>query len=637
MSTHVQFGVYLPATPGELSRTGHLATVVAVSPENFLRALTTRPHVLIDTVTRLMAVLSRRQHSDDLADDLAHEQAKALYTGCLARCVASNNRADITASAAKAYQLEHRIPKNDPTFAAQTSRLLARQLAGQGNFADARLIFEQAVKEESASEKLPGQAAYYSDPLELAILRLCLTSDEQKLDPPAKATIQNKQIEVINAVLDKALNQSAEVQFQIATDLLWLSFQYARYPVIHPDPLNLICKCALGILSSENEGAGEVEAYRVLGAMAIERGDYTTAADLFYMASTLPTVQNDPMAAREFLHSAGLAVCHGGAAELEGGAEVLEINTDEALKDGDIAIAILYRLDLAEVYIKSWQLNRAKTQLDLILPEQIDSAGDHANSRYLATLARMDTLHGELLAAELKIEEALNHCARLEDSSKNPAEAQHQNPAQKQGNSILERLNRQRDIERLPVKVLQFETLLLETEQSNDTLLTLSTSAKQLINELKTELALNHSPWTAELLLRAYLGEMRLQRRHADWTPQTQLTEAMDGPKSLIIRFPKLLNSVYLAELFLERGLRLMKLKDDVDAVEALSGCIEVATKFADLGFGPRWAAHQMLARMGHKEQDHAKAASGILGRIVARSQNLGSPSAKEYLDRRHG
>ena len=611
------FGVYHQSPPSELNAELPRADGLFGLGENSLeQALIACPHDLKAQTERILATF--KDSGTSLDDERAIDKAVALLANAHASSVVSGNRAQVNDKVDEAHEIAHAVRSPCPAFVAQTTRLKARSVAASGDFESARGLFEGIESERDPAEGSARHPAKYRDAIELALLKLCVTPTERESLAEFPEKEYRIQCAEISRQLDLASHCSAEAKVGIAKDLLWLTFHYGRYPLLRPEPLHAICLQAQRLLGGAGSPAGELEAIRLMGAIALERGEYRRSGEIF--ASALRLIpKGEVLQTIEFLHAAGEALSCASEPDYSKGIVLLGDAARMASQGLAEEYATFYHLELAEALLNGWRVDDANAVLAR-LDEDLVRASDHQfhHSRLTVLKARVLDIGGEPRRASALLRDALTASALRDVSADSEVGTEI-------GRQVQARLDQLKATHRLPLTVEEFECSGGAGPTAHR-----ETLARLLIDDL----ARDRSPWIAELLFRVELAAVRNMREAGS---VDELLDGLEIPTALIREFEKLRCSTRLPELLIERGLQLVSWAKVPEAKQAFETAIDLASRYGDRGLGIVWCGHAALFRMQpdgiEVARAHARAARGCEQRIMELGHLV---DARDYLDRRY-
>jgi tetratricopeptide (TPR) repeat protein len=618
------FGVYHPSSPSELNVALPRAdSVLALEENNLERALISCPLELKAQTELILAMFNLSERG--VSEELMVERAVALLANVHATSVVTGNRGEVGDKVDEAHQLAHSVKTPCPAFVAQTTRLKARAAAAAGDYQTARELFEQIEAERDPQEGEGSHPSRYRDEIEIAFLRLCLTPSERAALTVFPEKEYRVQCNAIARALDAASKCEPEARVSVAKDLLWLAFHYARYPLLAPKPipgapphvpLSAVCQQARQLLGRAGAAEGESEGLRLMGAIALERGDYRRSAEIF--VSGIPRfTSNDGLLEIEFLHSAGEALSYAGEPDYTAGLTLLSRAVDRAREQIGVE-AVFYELKFAEVLLHGWRIDECKGILAAIDQEYIrDSDQALKLAMYLSLKARVADLEGD---SEKAI--GLLRSARVAMQPRD-SEADGNGRSTAVGRQVQGRLDRLRAREALPFSVEAFEMAPESSEHLG-----------KLRHILIEDLFRDRSPWSAELLFRVELAAVRELRSLGN---AQESGASLQVPFGLISEYDRLKYSVCLPEVLVERGLQLCAEGRAAEAKRVFGEAIEFGKKFGDRGLGVVWCGHAALSHIPEEAAEvaskHAQSARACEKRI----QELGElVDARDYLNRRY-
>lgn len=631
-------GVYHKSSPGELRVPVVRPNVLGVKASNLEEALLKCPDELKASLDRILLVLQKvisKSPSDDARldgarlDDARLDCAVALFANAHATSVVTQNRSDVSALVEQSHQVSHSISNPSPRLCGQTTRLMAREAARKGQFETAISLFEQVEQERDPSESTVYESSCSVDPIELALIKLCRSQSDRPNGTEYPCEHYNQQCEVIASALERISLTPSGTHRDIASDLLWLAFNYARYPLVSQLPLYSICQQALTLMVRDRFEEGITELHRLLGAMLLEHGEFQKAGDLFVEALKLPHVSNDSMFRVDFLYAAGQAYGHLGSSGANGYFEKAIKLLDQAAELAEDSLGEnagrFYRTELAEFLLAGWRVDSAKRELLGMDSDELRE-DPFLSSKYLNLNSMIANFEGDPITAirQLKLAGTI---LTSKHSEVFPEVGTGQSASAEEFKRIFNRLDHLSLREAMPLAVSEVELNLTSFDRVDT-----------LAKSLRLDLAQDRSPRTAELLFRLKLASARANR--VAESPE-EAFEQFAECVNLLSEYPKLRHSINLAEMFLERGLQLVKANRELDAAQAFIDSCKAAEQYQELSYGVRRACHATLSRLygeTHLENaplrsEHTKLARDIEMRLNAVAALV---NVREYLDQKY-
>lgn len=612
------FGVYFGARPSELTNSTEALQILKLPAKNLELALISDPSRVRDMAQEILRSL-RSDRTAGLDAENILRGAVASWTDALATRVLTQNDADVSQAVDQAFKCVQTRAQIPTRVCAQAIRMKAREAVKLGNVPEAMQIFDQVLRTEFTSALSHSKSAARIDRIEKALLALCVDSVADPLDPEAIRHLTRESSNFIKRELAKIDEELPEVVEKVLPDLLWLVFTYARVPLQTYDPLLEMCEFAFQQLSAGlGPDRAELEAYRLSGALALEQGEFERAGELFRKAyARAVRMGTDAELERiEFLHAEGEALALLGGRTYERALGCLHQAHHLAQRDSDTVLAFYYALQHSEVLIRGWQLDRVSIALPKVHRECWDDAGPVLRAQFLCNNATLAAMEGNLELSASQVSRAVNELGSSEcDEAKGGPQVAR----------IVARLNQLKFRESWPIRIAAIELHAPCSSREEISLLD---------GTLSHYVARDRSPWIAELLLRLDLASARWVRTIG---VEQVTAELLKRPTALIMEFPKLKESVLLAELLLERGLQLIAAQQIDDAKQALNGAASTAEHFGVVGYSVEWAARFALSKLYPRGKQLAAEQATRMGEIeVAVRLVAECAQMREFLDHKY-